>query len=161
MRRKAVCPGDIAMIPIGKDRFVPARVVYLSMYFKDIVLLELYLPVQHAACLPDVVLNKPQLLVYTSQESITTGEWTCVGRTATTGAEVKMSRRIVAGAVWEGDVEIAPATDEDYRRLPEMRVMGAGLVEKKAREIADGVLHAEIKGQTWQRTLPGNGENAQ
>ncbi len=58
--------------------------------------------------------------------------WHYVGHEDLRSTQTDLDLRVVAGELWKGDVHIGAASDEDRKSLPEMLVVGAGLVEKKA-----------------------------
>jgi hypothetical protein len=136
MKREKIAVGDVALVPTGIGRAIPAKVLYVSSYFKDVILLALYRSVvAHGTGLPEFP-DPPALLVYTSQTPILRGRWPKVGHRPVSDGERGLAKRIVAGDVWLGDECLGPASPEDTKLLPKMLVAGAGLVEKKAVSLA-------------------------
>ena len=100
-KKKNVSVGELALIPIGDDNFIPAKVLYLSRFYKDVVLLGLFALKQtgrdlHEALLP----SEPSLTVYTSQVPITKGRWKSTGIVQPLNEREKgKAKRIVGGSV--------------------------------------------------------------
>ncbi|MDO7928304.1 hypothetical protein Q6A51_16060 [Pseudomonas sp. KFB-139] len=74
-------------------------------------------------------------LLYTSKIPIRKERWFYVGHEELKPNQKNLDLRVVAAELWQGDNHLGPASEEDKRNLPEMLVMGAGLVEKKAAAI--------------------------
>ena len=132
MRKKNVEVGEVALIPLEGGGFIPGKVLYLSAYFKDVILLALFPQKLDAETMPASLPDRPSLLLYTSQLPITKGRWKSVGAQGLRKNEIGIAKRIVANAVWLDDEELRPATDEDRASLPKMSVCGAGWVEEDA-----------------------------
>ncbi|QIH09545.1 MULTISPECIES: hypothetical protein [unclassified Pseudomonas] len=58
-----------------------------------------------------------------------------MGHEALRASQTGLDLRIVAGELWQGDQHLGLASPEQRKDLPEMLVMGAALVEKKAAAI--------------------------
>jgi hypothetical protein len=138
MKRLKVTVGDIALVPTGDGRAIPAKVIYASSYFKDVILLALYRSVATEGE-PIPTLESPALLIYTSQAPISKGRWPKAGYAQVNDQERHLAKRIVAGDVWLADECLGPASVEDHRTLPKMVVAGAGLVEERAASLAAGL----------------------
>lgn len=136
MKKRDVKTGEIALIPLKDGDFISAKVLYLSAYFKDVILLALFPHKMSAERMPESLPNEPSLLLYTSQLSITKGRWKSVGVQGLRKNEIDKARRIVADEVWLNDEQLRSATDEDLASLPKMSVCGADWVEEDAEEIA-------------------------
>ena len=136
MSKKDVNPGEIALIPLEDGGFIPAKVFYLSAYFKDVILLALFPHKMTAKGMPEFLPHEPSVLLYTSQLPITEGRWKSVGVQGLRKNEIDKAKRIVASAVWINDEELRQATDEDLASLPKMSVCGTDWVEEDAEEIA-------------------------
>lgn len=123
--------GEIYAIP-GGGKFAFGKVVYLSEYFKEVMLVRFfekaYASPERA---PDELDVLPSRAFFTGIDSIKKGGWKLVATSWVSEAEKTMSRRIVGGDVWVGDDHIGPASDEELRTLPQMDVYGHRLIEKK------------------------------
>jgi hypothetical protein len=75
------------------------------------------------------------LLVYTSQDPVLKKRWISIGHQPLLTGQNGLAKRIVAGDVWLDDQHLGPASEVDRRDLPQMDVLGAGLVEKKAANV--------------------------
>jgi len=69
MKNKNVKAGEITLIPAG-GRYVPAKVLYLSNYFKDLVLIGLYNITVEQIVIPEILPLDFAHLLYTSQQPI-------------------------------------------------------------------------------------------
>jgi hypothetical protein len=134
MKKKRVQIGDVVLIP-AKDNYVPGKVVYVSKYFKNVILLGLYRKLIKGKIMPKTLPGAFFKLVYTSQEPILKGRWEVVGNESPMLSQAGLTKRIVGGEVWIDDECIAPATDADFKSLPKMSVWGAGLVEDEVAEL--------------------------
>jgi hypothetical protein len=135
VKRRALDVGDIVLIPAGKV-CVPAKVLYRSNYFKDLVLLGLYAVAARLGEVPSEPLSRPAVLVYTSQQPALKGRWVLDGRQPLSEDERGRARRIVGGDVWLNDECLGPASEAEMKQLPRMQALGAALVEKKAASLA-------------------------
>ncbi len=112
--------GDVIAVPAG-DAERECQVLYVSTYFRDVVLL---------GVLPAVQGERYELLIYTAAlASVRAGDWKIVGTKEPFEPEL-LSTRIVATDVWRGDEKLRPANSSDRTLLPTMRVAGQGAVEK-------------------------------
>lgn len=126
--------GDIVLIPLAQG-FRPAKVLYVSQRYTDTILLGLYATTVGAAQMPADLPDDFGLTLYTSKAPIRTQRWLQVGNQALTATQRGLDRRIVATELWQGDEHLGPASAQDQLDLPQMQVMGAGLVEKKAQAL--------------------------
>ncbi|EPL07186.1 hypothetical protein [Pseudomonas sp. CF161] len=126
--------GDIVLIPLAQG-FRPAKVLYVSQRYKDTLLLGLYATTVNSVHMPADLPDGFGLTLYTSKAPIRTGRWLQVGNQALTAPQRGLDRRIVANELWQGDEHLGPASAQDQLDLPQMLVMGAGLVEKKAQAL--------------------------
>ena len=131
MSRKNVDIGEIILIPVVNG-FVPAKVLYLSQRYENVILLGVF-------NFRTVVKERPQklpehfgIMLYTSQDPILKKRWITVGQEQLLTSQKGLAKRIVAGEVWLEDQSLGPASEVDRQTLPHMDVLGAGLVEKKA-----------------------------
>ncbi|MCU7251614.1 hypothetical protein [Pseudomonas koreensis] len=131
MKLKKTTVGDIVLIPVDKG-FKPAKVLYVSDRYKDTILLGIYKNLITEQKLPEALPDTFGLLLYTSKVPIQRQRWHHVGHEDLRVSQTDLDLRLVAGELWKGDVHMGAASDEDRKNLPEMLVMGAGLVEKKA-----------------------------
>lgn len=131
MKAKKTAVGDIVLIPLAEG-FRPAKVLYVSQRYKDTILLGIYKTAVNGQQMPDELPDGFALLLYTSKASIQKQRWPAVGHEPLRTAQTQLDRRIVATQLWQGDEHLGPASAQDRLDLPEMQVMGAGVVEKKA-----------------------------
>jgi len=135
MKKRKVFVGEIALIPTG-EMYVPCKVLYLSHYFKDVILLGIYGFRHDKADMPIDLPDGFAHLVYTSQVPILKNCWLSVGHEALRITQQRMSKRIVGGDVWLEDDYLGPASDSDIQTLPRMSVLGTLLVERRAAAIS-------------------------
>lgn len=126
--------GDIVLIPISEG-FRPAKVLYVSQRYKDTILLGVYATCVATRQLPDELADTFALRLYTSKAAVRKQRWHRVGHEALRETQTGLDLRIVAGELWQGDQHLGVASPEQRKNLPEMLVMGAALVEKKAAAI--------------------------
>jgi hypothetical protein len=144
MRKNYIKSGDIILIPVDGDLCAVAKIVYLSKYFKNVVLLNAYPLV---ASFSERIIKLPadspnELLVYAGNQKIKTEEWKKLDNIPVTDKEREMSKRIVGGEVWIEDDCIRTATEEDNETLKRMLVSGTESVENKMKDylILNGLL---------------------
>ncbi len=123
--------GDIILIPAG-DRYVLAKVLYVSKWYKNLILLGLSKESIAERRMPSDMPTRFVDLIYTSQEPIAKKRWHSVGHEPLMEGQIGLAKRIVGGEVWLDDQCLGPATDEDFKVLPRMRALGAALVENRA-----------------------------
>ena len=131
MKKKEVREGEIVMIAAG-ECYVAAKVLYLSKWFKDLILLGLYKEPLSDLAMPASLSSKFAQMVYTSQEPILKGRWNSVGHEPLLPWQTGLAKRIVGGEVWLGDECLGAASKADFDELPRMQALGAALVEKRA-----------------------------
>ncbi|QBF26851.1 hypothetical protein EXN22_14540 [Pseudomonas tructae] len=131
MKTQKTCVGDIVLIPIPEG-YKPAKVLYVSQRYKDVILLGVYKDSVSAREMPSGLPGDFELLVYTSKVPVKRQRWHAVGNEQLRPAQTGLDVRLVAGEVWQGDNHLGVATVVDRLKLHEMLVMGATLLEKKA-----------------------------
>ncbi|WP_409285181.1 hypothetical protein [Pseudomonas protegens] len=147
--------GDIVLIPITQG-FRPAKVLYVSQRYKDTILLGLYATCVSAQQLPEPLADTFALLLYTSKAPVQKQRWPRVGHEALRESQTRLDLRVVAGELWQGDEHLGVASAEQRKTLPEMLVMGAGLVEKKLRQSARQRRLQALPDRPWRYPLRGN-----
>lgn len=135
--KKDVLVGDVVLIPAAGG-FAVAKVLYLSHYYKNVVLLGI---AKHKV--QDLNFTSAprdfDARLYTSQVPIQEGRWSVVGNLPLTQKEVGMAKRIVAGDVWLEDQNLGPPSEQEMSSLPKMLVLGASVVERRATEIVAAI----------------------
>jgi hypothetical protein len=131
LNSQRVMPGDLVAIPAGEGRQALAKVLYVSERYKDVILLGVSAEDASETRAEEISWLSYGLLIYASQVPIRRGRWPRLGSTSLSAEDESRSRRVVAGDVWEGDVHLGPASDEDMLTLPRMSVAGSRLVERK------------------------------
>ena len=136
MRKNHIKLGDIILIPIDEDRCGIAKIIYLSKYFKDVILLNIYpLVTNFSEEVIDLPANIPnELLIYTGNQKIKTEEWKKLNNIMVTDEEKKLSTRIVGREVWIEDECIGTATEQEREKINRMGVDGTKLVEDKIKD---------------------------
>ncbi|MBA2672617.1 Imm26 family immunity protein [Ramlibacter sp.] len=136
METQEVLLGNIYAIP-GGGKYAYGKVIYLSEYFKDVMLVRLFAKAYSSPDAPPEGLDSlPSTTVFAGKEAITKGVWVLVGSASVSNAERALTRRVVGGDVWIEDSHVGPASDEDLRVLPQMDVYGYRLIEKKVARLA-------------------------
>lgn len=135
MSKKNVDIGEIILIPV-ENEFVPAKVLYLSQRYKNVIMLGIYALRTSVKECPKTLPVSFGLMVFTSQDPVLKKRWISIGHQPLLAGQAGVAKRIVAGDVWLDDQHLGPASESDRRSLPQMEVLGAGLVEKKAASIA-------------------------
>ncbi len=127
--------GDLLAVPLDRDHFALAKVIFVSSYFKDLIALRLFKQVLTAPRLPSAW-NSDMVgpILYTSSKGLSRG-WTVVGNHQVTDVEGLMTKRIVGGGIWVKDEELGPVSDEDRKVLPKMLALGLPLAERRMREL--------------------------
>lgn len=121
--------GGIFLIP-GVSKCGVAKVIYLSEYFKDVILIKLYRTSysnQETVSIPD---DAEYSLYYTGIDSVKKGKWKYTGCESVNASEKQLSKRIVGGDVWVEDQYIGIASEEELAELPRMQTYGFRLIEK-------------------------------
>jgi hypothetical protein len=124
--------GGLYAIP-GADQFGLAKVIYVSKYFRDVILIRLYKKAY--AELDGMAQELPaedadSVLYYTGGGAIKNGTWRCVGGQPVSEKERALTKRVVGGGVWIEDNHIGPASDDEMSSLKQMSVYAYKLVEK-------------------------------
>ncbi|WCE05979.1 Imm26 family immunity protein [Pseudoxanthomonas sp. JBR18] len=112
--------GDIFTIPLEDGRKALCRVLFASSYFKDVVLIGCYGVRSDDLSTSEQASTGPKAMVYTGWSKA----WTIIGHEPMASHEGTLSRRIVAGDVWEGDKLMGKATEAELASLPKMQVHG-------------------------------------
>ena len=134
-RKPPVAAGDLIAIPV-ECGFVPAKVLFVSSYFKDVVLLSIASRrVSNVVEVEQAAPVEHDRLHYTRAAPFRNGRWNVVARQEIMPPEHALSRRIVAGDVWLGDEHLGPADDDELRTLAQMLVHGEKLIEKYAANV--------------------------
>lgn len=122
--------GSIYAIP-GGGKYAFAKVIYLSNYFKNLMLIRFFEKSFSAAEMPVEPLDSlPNHGIYTGTDSIKKGAWIYICTMNVTDTERVMSRRLVGGDVWVGDEHLGSDSAEETSSLPNMDVFGYRLIEK-------------------------------
>jgi hypothetical protein len=132
LTKKKVELGGLYAIP-GDGQFGLAKVIYVSKYFRDVILIRLYKKAY--AELSGMAHELPaedadSALYYTGAGVIRAGSWPYLGVQPVSDKERALSKRIVGGGVWIEDNHIGPASDEEMSSLKKMSVYSYDLVEK-------------------------------
>jgi hypothetical protein len=112
--------GDIFTIPLEGGREALCRVLYASSYFKNVVLIGFYGARSDKFSTSGQVSASPKALIYTGWSKT----WPVIGHEPVANHESVLSRRIVAGDVWEGDRHVGQATEVEWAALSKMEVYG-------------------------------------
>jgi hypothetical protein len=131
MRKENVDIGELILIPI-ENGFVPAKVLYLSQRYKNVIMLGIYNIRMHIRQRPEILPVSFGLMVYTSQVPVLKKRWISIGHQPLLAGQDGIAKRIVAGDVWLGDQRLGTASENDRRSLSQMEILGANLVEKRA-----------------------------
>ena len=134
-KKKGIATGDIVLIPLGSDIYNVSKVIYLSSHFKNGMALGVYnIFIRDDSNISELNMEYSAVL-YTSTEGITDNHWRIVDNSPVTNSDLILTKRIVAGDVWQGDEKIGKATPDDYKNLPKQLALGIKLVEKKIVEL--------------------------
>ena len=112
--------GDIFTIPLEDGREALCRILYASSYFKDVVLIGCYGLCSDNISATEQVSVSPKAMMYTGWSKT----WPVIGHEPMASHEGILSRRIVAGDVWEGDKHMGQATESELASLSKMEVYG-------------------------------------
>lgn len=135
-KRSKVEEGDLISIDLADGRSFIGKVIFVSNYFRDVILLAIYRADawQQEGALAG---RQPALLIYTSSKCVGSKGWAKTGSEPVTEGERLRSQRIVGGEVWLGDEELGPAQASDWKSLPRMDVAGCKAVEEDLRALSD------------------------
>jgi hypothetical protein len=137
MAKEKVEPGDVVLIPLGESEHAIAKVLFVSSYYKDVVVLGVSTERKaKKAEMPDPLPSKFDVVVCTGVKYV--GKvWPKVGRDPRP-VEREASKRIVAGAIVVGDEKVGVATPEDAKRLPQQIVLPEVAAVKRIKKALDG-----------------------
>lgn len=127
--------GDLIAIPSGA-RVGLAKVIYVSQFFRELVLLKLYRTTLPAGEKQSPSAEAEVDLYYTSLSPILSGRWKIVGFEPVSDTEQLMSKRTVAGDIWVADKCLGEASERDLETLPKMLTYGFKLIEKAVARMA-------------------------
>ena len=127
MKKKKCLVGDIVVIPV-EGAFIPAKVLYVSNEYRNVILLGVYGVKQPQPEMPDALPNGFLIQLYTTQIPIQKGIWQSISHEDLRPEQVGLAKRISGGNVMHDDTFVRDATDEDYKSLPQMLVCGSDLV---------------------------------
>jgi hypothetical protein len=129
-KRKRVAEGDLVAVPLADSRFAFCKILFLSSYYRDVILLGASrVAFDHLDSLPPIPDRFDAKRFYTGRKSFRVGRWHRLAAAPLAPDERESSLRIVAGGVWLRDEMLREATAQDLRELPTMSVAGAGLAE--------------------------------
>jgi len=133
MAKDKVEEGDIILLPLTlKNDFAVAKVLFLSNYWKDLMLLAVSTAGTVSEAKKPTPLPKLDLLIYTSVRGVGTS-WLKVGHDPSP-IDPEVSRRTVTGMVWLRDEKLHLASPEEAKALPRQGLAGIGLVTKKLQD---------------------------
>jgi hypothetical protein len=135
-KTKSVALGDIVVIKAG-PYFVPAKILYLSNLFKDVILLGVYGQQLKASVMPQSLSHDFAKLLYASKLPVINGKWPVVGNEDLLPSQRGMAFRIVGGEVYLDDCVVRIASDEDFKALPSMDVYGSIALERVVANLLD------------------------
>lgn len=125
--------GDIFRIPLPSGMTAFGKVLYSSRHYRNVMLLGLSRGAYSSVDVPPPRDYSAEFF-YTSVICPMHIGWEVVECAPISEAEAGLSLRIVAGDVWLGDTRIRPASDADRNALPEMMVLGCGILQKRVYE---------------------------
>ncbi|MBX3485049.1 hypothetical protein [Phenylobacterium sp.] len=124
--------GNLIVIPVGEWTGL-AKVLFVSTYFADVVLIKLFrLKIASTQRVDPTDFHGPFDLYYTSVEPIRRRRWKKIGTEEVSASEFALTKRTSGGEIWIGDQHIGPASDMDLATLPKMQIFGFKLIEKYA-----------------------------
>jgi hypothetical protein len=129
--------GDVLRRDLDGGAVAVVRVVYVSSYFKQLVLVSLFdgANVREPS---DVLSQRPVAQFFTGRDSLQEEEgWEQIGSTPPSVTDRASSRRILAGDVWVEDECLGPAEGADLS-LPNMLVYGSRILRKKMTDALHG-----------------------
>jgi hypothetical protein len=119
--------GEILSIPFEDGREALCRILYASTYFKNVVLIGCYGARSDKFSTNKLITTGPKVALYTGWSKA----WAIIGYEPVAEHEISLSRRIVAGDIWEGDRHLGKATDGELASLPKMEVYGQRILLKR------------------------------
>ncbi|WP_137940096.1 hypothetical protein [Chitinivorax sp. B] len=132
--KKNISVGMVIGIPVSGGSVV-GKVLYVSEYFKDLILLGVCKILTERDVMPQILPDEFDLYLYTTQDPIRKGKWAELGFDALRESQKGKALRIVADEVWLDDECIRKVSAEDRVELPKMLALGSILVEKKAAKL--------------------------
>jgi Immunity protein 26 len=129
-------PGDVFLIPLSESESALCRVVYVSSYFKKVMLITVHGRCRSTQANPAQALSGTVASFYCSTQSMATGHWPLVGSSRLQPEDKLLSRRIVGGDVWLADQHLGPASEEDSN-LPQMDVHGDKVLVRKLAALSE------------------------
>jgi hypothetical protein len=118
-----VVPGDVFLVPIGRRQYCPVKVLYVSEYFKNVMLVGAYKAIVDAKVMPQRLPRSFGATIYSVVRGAEKdGKWIKVGTKPVLAREKRLSTRIVGGDVWVEDTCLGPPSLEERKTLPRMRI---------------------------------------
>ena len=131
MKKKDIKSGDIISIPLDNDKYAIAKIMFLSIRYKNVILLSVYPLLTSSSELLEVAYEiNHELLIYTGLDPIRKEEWRKVANCSVNEEEKQLSTRIIAGSVWVEDEYLRNATENDRATFKKMEVYGTILVKR-------------------------------
>ena len=122
--------GSLITIPTAEGAGL-AKIVFLSRYFADTILLKIYKKrIVDASSITSGDFSGPFDLYYTSLDGLKKKRWAIVATEPVSEEEKELTRRTSGGEVWVEDNHLGTATDADLAMLPKMLSHGFKLIEK-------------------------------
>jgi hypothetical protein len=137
MAKAKVEPGDVVLVPLGEGDHAIAKVLFVSEYYKDVIVLG----VSTAGTVKKV--EAPSVLPTTYDLKVCTGamyvgkKWPKVAHD-TRPIDPEDTKRVVAGAVVVGDEKVGVATPEDGKRLPQQVILPEAAAVKRIKKALYG-----------------------
>ena len=128
--------GDFIAIPSG-TRVGLAKVIYVSQFFREVVLLKLYRTTLSKGLKHFPSAEAEADLYYTSSSPILSGRWRIIGFEPVSDPEQIMSKRTAGGDIWVADECLGKASERDLETLPKMLTFGFRLIEKAVARLAE------------------------
>ena len=126
-----VTDGVLVSIPCN-NYFVVGKVLYISQYFKNVILLKVYRKqFSETPKYDETFAIESFELFYTGASLIKKEKWVAIGSEAITSDEKQLNKRVVGGDVWLADDCLGTATDNDLKNLPKMKVFNVNAIPNK------------------------------
>ncbi len=132
---KKVSAGDLIAIPAYSGKCVLGKTLFVSKYYKNVVLLRLWSVDVHKIGVEVDKRPTNSFLFFTTQGEIKDGEWEIIGNEKLNAEEPEMLRYYSAGSIYLGHERIGSVTNDDRRCLLKLSVKGYGLVQEEAATI--------------------------
>lgn len=137
--RRVLSPGDVIAVPLSDGPYwALGKVLYVSGYFKDVMLLGFFRTRFDDPSLTGMAGPEPEYccLLYTAASGWERAGWRWAGSLPLLSSDAERSLRVVAQDLWLGDCRLGTATETQRRELPRMGVLGfAGVVKRLEREL--------------------------